>query len=164
MAEASSKVSWIGATEDAVRLANNATEARRQIDDLEAARTNLADLITEFSKLSAGASVVRPFGWEGRTPSPELARDFTNAAKTLDSRPLNRMVTALERFKAEVRSALIQRWGVHASEQIGDVSELLVLANTLTGVEGVAELSEELQTVLGELARIQGDVPTRQAA
>ena len=164
MADVSSKVSWIGATEDAVRLANNATGAQRQIDDLEAARTNLADLITEFKKLSVGASIVRSFGWEGRTPSPELARDFINAAKTLDSRPLNRIVTALERFKTEVRSALIQRWGMYASEQIGDVSELLVLAKILTGVEGVAELSEALETVLGELARIQGDVPSRKSA
>jgi hypothetical protein len=64
----------------------------------------------------------------------------------------------------EVRSALVERWGVHASEQLGDVSELLVLAETLTGVEGVAELSQQLQTILGQLARTQRTVPTRQAA
>lgn len=160
----SSQVSWIAATEDAVRLAKNATEAQRQIADLEDAKTSLARLVTEFGALSVGASVVRPFGWEGRTPSQELARDFTEAARTLDSRPLNRVVAALERFKTDVRSALVERWGVHASEQIGDVSELLVLAETLTGVEGVAELSQELQTILGELARIQRAVPSRQAA
>jgi hypothetical protein len=164
MAGDSSKVSWIAATENAVRLAKNATEAQRQIADLEDVKTSLARLVTEFGALSVGASVVRPFGWEGRTPSPELARDFTEAARTLDSRPLNRVVAALERFKTDVRSALVERWGVHASEQIGDVSELLVLAQTLTGVEGVAELSQELQTILGELARIQRAVPSRQAA
>jgi hypothetical protein len=164
MAGDSSKVSWIAATKDAVRLAKNATEAQRQIADLEDARTSLARLVTEFGALSVGASVVRPFGWEGRTPSPELARDFTEAARTLGSRPLNRVVAALERFKTDVQSALVERWGVHASEQIGDVSELLVLAETLTGVEGVAELSQALQTILGELARIQRAVPSRQAA
>lgn len=164
MAGESSEVSWIAATEDAVRLAKNATEAQRQIAELEDARTSLARLVTEFGTLSVGASVVRPFGWEGRMPSPDLSRDFIDAAKTLDSRPLNRVVAALERFKTEVRSALVESWGVHASDQIGDVSELLVLAETLTGVEGVAELSQELQTIVGELARIQRAVPSRQAA
>ena len=164
MAGERSMVSWIAATDDAVRLAKNATETQRQIADLEDVRTSLARLVTEFGTLSAGASVVRPFGWEGRTPNPDLARDFTDAAKTLDSRPLNRVVTALERFKTEVRSALVERWGVHASEQIGDVSELLVLAETLAGVEGVAELSQELQKTLGELARIQRAVPSRKGA
>lgn len=163
MAGESSKVSWIAATEEAVRLARNAAEAQRQIADLEDARTSLARLVTEFSALSVGASVVRPFGWEGWTPSPELARDFTEAARTLDSRPLNRVVAALERFKTDVRSALVERWGVHASKEIGDVSELLVLAETLTGVEGVAELSQELQTILGKLARMQRAVPSMQA-
>jgi hypothetical protein len=158
------RVSWIATTENAVRLATNASEAQRQIADLEDAKRNLAPLVTEFRTLSVGASVVRPFGWEGRTPSPDLARDFIDAAKTLDSRPLNRVVTAAERFKTEVRSALIESWRVHAAKQIGDVSELLVLAKILAEVDGIAELSQQLHMILGELARIQNTVPSRQAA
>ena len=161
MAGESSTVSWIAATDNAVRLAKNAIEAQRQITDLEEARTSLTRLATEFSTLSTGAAVVRPFGWEGRTPSPDLVRDFADAARTLDSRPLNRVLTALERFKTEVRSALVERWVEYAGEQVGDVSELLVLAETLTGVEGVAELSQKLQEILGGLARIQRAVPSR---
>lgn len=164
MSGESLRVSWIVTTENAVRLAANASEAQRKIADLEDAKRNLAPLVSEFRTLSAGAAVVRPFGWEGRTPSPDFARDFIDAAKTLDSRPLNRVVTAAERFKAEVRSALIESWRVHAAEQIGDVSELLVLAKILAEVDGVAELSQQLQMILGELARIQNAVPSRQAS
>jgi hypothetical protein len=164
MASESSKVSWIAATEEAVRLARNATEAQRQIADLEDARTSLARLVGEFRALSIGASVVRPFGWEGRAPSPDLAHDFIDAATTLDSRPLTRVIRALEGFKTEVRAALVESWRVGASEQIGDVSALLVLAETLAEVEGVAELSQQLMTILGELARIQNALPSRQSA
>jgi hypothetical protein len=164
MAADSSKVSWIAATGEAVGLAKNATEAQRQIADLEDARTSLTRLVAEFRTLSVGASVVRPFGWAGRLPSPEFARDLSDAATTLDSRPLNRVVASLERFKTDVRSALIECWGAHAAEQIGDVSELLVLAETLTAVKGVAELSQQLQTTLGELARNQSAVPSTRAA
>src|SRR4051812_2518066 len=110
MAADGSRVSWIAATEDAVAVAKNATEVQRQIADLQDAATNLTRLVAEFRTLSAGASVVRPFGWEGLSPSPDLARDLVEGAKTLDSRPLNRVVAALERFRTEVRSALIDCW------------------------------------------------------
>jgi hypothetical protein len=154
------RVSWIAATEDAVAVAKNASEAQRQIADLQDAATSLTGLLAEFRTLSAGASVVRPFGWEGLSPSPDLMRDLVEGAKTLGSRPLNRVVAALERFRTEVRSALIEYWAAHASAQVGDVRELLFLAETLTGVEGVAELSHQLQTTVGELARIQKAVPS----
>jgi hypothetical protein len=164
VASETSKVSWIAAAADAVQLAKNAREVQRKIDDWEDAKRNLARLVREFRLLSAGASVVRPYGWEGRTANPELARAFVEAAETLDSRPLNRVVTALEPFKTEVQSALVESWRVHAAEQIGDVGELQVLATALAGVEGVAELSRQLQTILGDMARIQNSVPSREAA
>jgi hypothetical protein len=163
MAADKSRVSWIAAAEDAVGLAKNATEAQRQIADLEEAKTRLTRLVDEFRALSVAASVVRPFGWEGRMPSPDLARDFIAAGETLDSRPLNRVVSALERFETDVRSALIECWGVHASEQIGDVGELAVLAKTLAEVESVAELSQRLQATLGELARTRRAVPSKES-
>lgn len=163
MAGESSMVSWIAATDEAVRLAKNASETQRQIDELEDVKTNLTRLLADLSELSAGASVIRPVGWEGRTPSPDLVRDFIDATKTLGSRPLNRLVRDADHFMTEVRSALIDRWSLYAAEQIGDVSELLVLAETLAHVAGIAELSRGLKAILGQLVRVQKAVPSSQA-
>jgi hypothetical protein len=156
-------VSWIAAADGAVRLAKNANEAQQKIDYLEEAERDLSRLIAEFRTLSVGAAVVRPFGWAGREPSTELARDLTTAAATFDSRALALVIRDLDHFKTEVRSALIEAWGKHAAERIGDVSELSVLANALSAVDGVVDLSRQLQITLGELARIQHDVPSPQA-
>lgn len=163
MAADETTVSWISATGYAVGLAKNAAEARHQINALEDAKDSLSQLVAEFRELSNGAAVVRPFGWEGRSPSPELARDLTEAATTLGSRPLNRIVSHIERFTAEVRAALVDCWGKHVAEQIGDVGELLVLAQTLSAVEGTGSLSQQLQTTLRELASIQRAVPSEKA-
>ncbi|WP_080697174.1 hypothetical protein [Mycobacterium asiaticum] len=160
----SSKVSWIADTEDALNLAKNATEAQRQIAVLDDASSNLAALLTDFQELAAGASVLRSLGWEGQVPNPDLVSDLQQAAKTLGPRPLTNSVNGLERFRSRAKSALIECWHRHAVERLGDVAELRVLAETLSEVEGVTDLSQQLEAVLGELARIQSDVPTRRSA
>jgi hypothetical protein len=160
----SSKVSWIADTEDALNLAKNASEAQRQITILEDASSSLAGLLTDFQELAAGASVLRSFGWEGRVPSPDLVSDLQEAAKTLGPRPLTRSVNALERFKPGVKTALIDCWRRHAVERMGDVTELRVLAETLSEVEGVTDLSRQLEAVLGELARMQSEIPSKRSA
>jgi hypothetical protein len=164
MATADTKVSWIAVADEAVGLAKNADEARRQVNVLKDARSDLARLIEDFGTLADGVIVVRPFRWEGKSPSPELARDLSEAVETLDSRPLNRLVTNLERYRGDVYSALNVCWGAHASQQLGDVSELLSLAETLAEVEGITDLSQRLQAALGELARTQDLLPSLQTA
>lgn len=164
MAVESAKVSWIDAAEEAVALARNADEAQRQVAVLEEAKADLARLIADFRTLADGVSVVRPVGWEGRFPSPDLVRDLTEAAVSLDPRPLTRVRTALERFRGDVQTAVKERWGAYASDQLGDVGDLLSLAKTLSTVEGIADLSQQLETALGELARAQNSIPSKQSA
>ncbi|WP_183097377.1 hypothetical protein [Nocardioides pelophilus] len=157
-------MSWIASAEEAVQLAKNADEARRQVALLEEARTDLERLIAEFRVLVEGVSVVRPFGWEGKYPSPDLARDLAEAAASLDSRPLNRVIKALERFRGDVHIAVKERWSAYASHRLGDVTDLLSLSETLSEVEGIAGISQELRTALGELARTQSSAPSQQSA
>lgn len=164
MAADGAAVSWIADAEKAVGLAKNADEAHRQVTLLEEARTDLARLIAEFRVLADGVAVVRPFGWEGKSPSPELARDLAEAAESLDSRPLNRVVKGLERFRGDVHPAVKERWSAYASQRLGDVTDLLSLSETLSEVEGIAEISQELGTALRELARSQNSVPSQQSA
>ncbi len=160
MGESSTSVSWISATETAVKLAANAAEAQKEATDLDAASGYLSPLESAFRELIKAASIVRAFGWEGVTPSSDLVRNLADAGETLDSRPLNRVAASLERFQSQVQTSIVETWDRHASEQIGDVRELLSLAGTLSAVEGVSELSKQLQTTLGKLARNQGGVPT----
>ena len=164
MAAGGTSVSWIGAAEKAVGLAKNADEAQRQVALLEEAKADLARLIAEFRVLVDGVSVVRPFGWEGRFPSPDLARDLAEAAESLDSRPLNRVVKALERFRGDIHAAVKEQWIAYASHQLGDVTDLLSLSETLSEIEGIGEISRELRTALGELARTQNSIPSKQSA
>lgn len=164
MAAENATVSWVAAAEEAVGLARNADEAQRQIAVLEEAKRDLTRLTVEFRTLAAGLSVVRPFGWDGKSPGPDLERDIAEATKSLDSRPLNRVVTALERFRGDVQTTVKERWRAYASDRLGDVGDLLSLAETLSEVEGIAELSQQLQTAVGELARTQNSVPSKQSA
>ena len=57
---------------------------------------------------------------------------------------------------------MVEVWGKHATSKVGDVRELLVLARTLSGVDGVAEVSTSLQAILGQLAQVEGIIPTRE--
>jgi hypothetical protein len=156
-----SPVSWIDAAGKAVALAKDADEAQRQVALLEDAKADLAGLIGEFRQLAEGISVVRTLGWEGRSPNPELARDLSEAMETLGERPLIRALRALERFRGDVEVAVKARWSGYASEQLGDVSDLLSLSETLSEVEGITELSESLRNALGDLARAEGSIPSK---
>lgn len=160
MTTAHSMVSWIAATQSAVDLAKDQKEATRQIGELEDVRTGLVGLIGDFRELVDGASFARGFGWEGWAPSQAIEQDFDRAVKDLDPRPLNRLVADLGRASRDIRSALIAAWGEHARRRLGDVEELLILAETLSEVEGVADLSRRLQRALLDLAGTQQAIPS----
>lgn len=159
-----SPVSWIDAAGKAVALAKDADEAQRQVALLDDAKADLAVLIVEFRQLAEAVSVVRPLGWEGRSPTPELVRDLSEAMQTLGERPLIRATKALVRFQGDVEVAVKARWSAYAAEQLGDVSDLLSLSETLSEVEGISELSEGLRSALGDLARAQGAMPSKVSA
>lgn len=164
MIAAQPTVSWIAETEDALDLAKNASEAQREITDLQDLDSDFATLLTEFNELAAGAAVVRPLGWSGRLLSPDLTADLSEVANGITRRHLSRLVRSLERFKSDVRADLVGFWRQHAAQRMGDLAELQVLAATLSEVAGVAELSERLEAVLGRLARTQTDFPSKQSA
>lgn len=153
-------VAWIDAAGEAVALAKDADEAQRQFALLDDTRSDLAQLTAEFRRLAEAIAVVRPLGWEGRSPNPDLVQDLAEAGATLGERPLARAMKGLERFRSDVDAAVKARWSAYASEQLGDVSDLLSLSETLSEVEGISGLSESLRNALGDLARTQGSLPS----
>lgn len=156
--------SWVADTEQALELARNASEAQRQFSELQDADSQLSGLVAGLSELTAAAAVVRPLGWDGRYPTPEVKKYLAEAAKSLGSRPLNQTVRLLARFEAEVRADLIEFWRRQAAERMGDLAELRELATVLGDVSGVGELSKQLEIVLGQLARNQTQLPTEQSS
>lgn len=158
------RVAWIYAAGEAVALAKDADEAQRQFALLDDARSDLSQLTAEFRRLAEAIAVVRPLGWEGRSPNPDLVQDLAEARGTLGERPLARAMKGLERFRSDVDAAVTARWSAYASEQLGDVSDLLSLSETLSEVEGISGLSERLRNALGDLARSQGSLPSAASA
>jgi hypothetical protein len=164
MTDEHSTVSWIDTTAQALVLAKDAKEAQRQTTGLEEIREDLATLLEDYRDLAASAEVVRPLGWGGKSPKPQLASDLRKAATATDTRPLNSSRIALREFKTDVKTALNEWWTQYAARRLGDVMELQVLAATLSGVEGVVDLSRRLETILGEVARTQAGIPSLRSA
>ncbi|WP_267618366.1 hypothetical protein [Gordonia bronchialis] len=163
MTEILGNVSWVEETAQAVRLARDAGEAQKQADLLQESQIELRKILSEFKALNESAAVVRGLNWEGRTPNPDLSRDVEEALRTLDSRPLDRVRRALDKFGKEVAESLKGHWNSHAAKQLGNVSDLLSLSETLSAVEGISAVSQELSATLGELARSQSSLPTNQS-
>lgn len=164
MTETVDNVSWIEETAKAVALARNAGEAQKQAGLLAESEAELGRLLSKFKILRDSAAVVSGLNWEGRKPSPDLSRDLDEATRTLDSRPLKRVERDLERFGRDVAESLKERWRGHAARHLGDVGDLLVLSVTLSGVEGIGEVSQELSATLGRLERSRDSLPTSESA
>lgn len=164
MTETVGNVSWIVGTARAVGLARNAGEAQKQVDLLTESKADLERIVSQFQELKASAVAVRGLNWQGRMPSPDLSRDLAEASQTLDSRPLNRVQRALDQFGRDVAASLKEHWSGYAAQRLGDVADLLSLSETLSGVEGIAELCQELSLTLGQLARSQDSLPNSQSA
>lgn len=163
MTETAENVSWIAEAASAVSLARNAEEAQKQAELLAEAKAELGRTLLHFQDLQQSAVVVRTLHWEGRMPSPELSRDLGQALQTLDSRPLSRVQRSLDQFGQDVAASLKEHWRRHATGRLGDFADLLTLSETLSGVEGIAEVSQQLGATLGELTRSQRSLPTSQS-
>jgi hypothetical protein len=157
-------ISWIEEADKAVRLARNAGEAQRQADLLADSRAALGIILSYFQELRASADALRGLAWEGKSPSPDLSRDLKDAIRTLDSRPLHRVQNDVDRFGREVATSLKECWKSHAAQQLGDVGDLLTLAVTLSGVQGITEVSQELSTVLRKLEGLRESLPGSESA
>ena len=153
-------VSWIAETDATLKLAKNASEVERQLADLSEASENFDGLLTELKELVAGDSVLRPLGWAGTDPGPELQSNFQEATRTLGSRPLNRLARSLTAFEASTRTELLESWSQHAAERLGNLTELQTLAGTLGEVQSLQSLSRRLEEKLGQLAQTQLEVPS----
>jgi len=157
-------VSWIEQTAKAVSLARNAGDAKQQADLLAESEAELGRLLSRFKDLRRSAEVVGGLSWEGRRPTQDLLRDLDEASRTLDSRPLKRVERELDRFGREVAESIKACWKEHAARQLGDVRDLLVLSETLSGVQGLGAASRELAATLGHLNRSQDSLPNSEAA
>jgi hypothetical protein len=156
--------SWITATANAVRLAVNVNEADRQKANLQTATTVLAELLADYRAIAEGVTVLRPLGWEGRSVNPDVRNSLQEARQTLDNSSVTMAIKGLEKFRSDVKTDLTTYWRQRASERLGNVAELQILAGTLSEVEGLAELSGNLESVLGELARTQDMIPSGRSA
>lgn len=155
---------WISETEDALRLAVNVSDTETKKSDLENSASSLPELVEAFRAVAKAASVVRPLGWEGRSPAPELRKYLRQAAESLDNRKVATALTGLERFRSEVKTDLMSYWHQHAAGRLGNVGELQALATTLSGIDGLTDLSERLESVLGDLARTQDQLPSQRSS
>lgn len=153
-------VSWIAEADATLKLAKNASEVERQLADLNEASESFDGLLTELEELVAGDSVLRPLGWAGTEPSPEIQSNFEEATRTLGPRPLNRLARSLTAFEAATRKELLESWSQHAAGRLGNLTELQTLAGTLGGVHSLQSLSRRLEEKLGQLARTQLEVPS----
>lgn len=160
MTATSLSVSWIDPTDRSVKLAKDANETRRQVRDFEGNHDVMAELLEAYRQLVEAANVARPLGWGGKVPTPQLMSSLRSAADDMDSRSLNHAARQLERYREEVKGALRKWWSEFAADCLGDVVELRALTATLGEVEGVVDLSGRLETILGELARAQEELPS----
>ncbi|ORM08378.1 hypothetical protein [Prescottella equi] len=163
MTETVDTISWVDETARSVGLARNADKARKQAKRLDESTRELGRLLTQVKNLRASAVVVRGVGWEGQAPSPALSQLLEESLRTLGSRPLDRVEIELGKFINLVDASLKEQWNDHATQQLGDVTELVNLSQTLAGVEGIAEVSQELNVTLGEVERSRSSLPTGQS-
>lgn len=154
------EVSWIAATDRALRSAVDVVEGQRQMENLRDAAADLPDLITGFRAFAEAASVLRPLGWDGRSLNPEVRESLRRAVETLDNRAVRSSVRGLTQFQVSGKTDLVDFWQKYAAERLGNVGDLQTLAGTLKGVDRVAEQSLRLEAALGALARTQDAVPT----
>ena len=158
-ADGMSQVSWIAATNQALRSAVDVVEGQRQMENLRDAAADLPDLISSFRALAEAASILRPLGWDGRGLNPEVRESLRNATEALDTRAIRSSVRGLAQFQASVKSDLTEFWRQYAAERLGNVGDLQILATTLKEVDGFARHSERLEAALGALARTQDALP-----
>ena len=164
MTDTIKNVSWVEDTERAVALARDADKAQQQAELLSDSESDLGALLSEFELLRDSAVVVTGLGWEGKPPPPDLLQNLEDASATLDSRPLKLAESALSDFRRKVADALRQCWGNHAASQLGDVRDLLQLSETLSDVEGVGKVSQDLTETLRQLERSQDSLPSSKSA
>jgi|GEM_PF-2664437 len=157
-------VSWINSADQALRSAMNVADTENEKADLETAANSLPELLEAFRRMGSAASVVRPLGWEGRSVAPQVRDALRQAAETLEKRKVSTALNGLERFRGEVKTDLLSFWQRHAAERLGNVAELQVLASTLRQVDGLARLSQRLESVLGDLARTQDQLPSQRSS
>ena len=164
MTETVDNVSWIEETAKAVGLARNADDAQKQADLLAESEAELGRILSSFRNLQASAAMVSGLNWEGLMPTPDLSNDLEKAIQTLDARPLHRVQRALDLFRPEVAMSLKKHWEAHAAQRLGDVGALLALSVTLSGVEGITEVSEELSETLRRLEQLRDSLPNSESA
>ncbi|WP_342660847.1 hypothetical protein Rruber_01406 [Rhodococcus ruber] len=155
--------SWLSDTAEALSQAVDATKTQAQIENLVDAKESLAGSLEEFRQIARADVVARSLGWPGRTPAADLLNDLTTARETLDPRPMRRLGRSLERYRTDVRTDLIEHWHQYASDRMGDVSDLQVLATTLGQVAELADLSRQVEEALGRLARTQRELPSERS-
>lgn len=160
MTETSKSVSWVEETAQAVSLARNAGEAQRQAAFLSESETELKDFLAELGSLRDSAEVVKGLGWAGKSASPDLLRGLDEASQGLDSRSLKGIERLLDEYCRDTAEALKAFWTGHAASQLGDVTDLLQLSETLSDVDGVGEVSQRLSATLRVLSRAQDSLPT----
>lgn len=154
---------WLSEASTAVTDATNAVQAQNEISDLTEARAELARQLCEFRRLAQADALGRGTWWLGQTAEPDVFRELKKASSFPQARVLNSLQRRLDSFARTVNTRMVLSWGEYSARRTGNVTELQMLAGTLSGIEGVALLAANLLEILGQLGRIQTQAPTRES-
>ena len=151
---------WLAETSDAVRLAKSTAETERQLEDLTTTKAAFSDLNTSLRNSVLSASALRSIIKVSLEFPPNVRQFLDEGITETSPRRLIALSTELTRFNDDSRRSLIAQWQRYASNQIGDVTGLMALTNTLAELEGVSDLAERLRAELESLARAQENLPS----
>jgi len=154
---------WLTEASVAVTEATNAAEVQRQIESLTVTRTAFAEHLKELRRFAQADALGRKKWWDGYVPNPELFKDLKQSSKILQPRAIYSLTLGLVAYSPAIKAELINGWRAYAGDRMGNVADLQQLAGTLADVDGVADLARRFQEVLGQLGRLQDQVPTQES-
>jgi hypothetical protein len=154
---------WLSDASTAVSEATNVVQVQGEVDTLNTARTEFAKHVVGLHRLVEADALGRGTWWQGYTAEPELFSELKQASLNPQARVVNSLLRKLDSFSGSVRTQLISAWRAYAGSRMGNVADLQLLASTLASIESVASLAASLQRVLGELGRVQAELPTRES-
>jgi hypothetical protein len=152
--------SWLTEAADAVTAATDSAKVQAQVDTLTEAHRDLRVHLARLSELSIATKAGGGTWFEGHNAPPAVFDALKAAAKTPSQGNLGTLNRSLNSFVTAAENKAMADWSSYGGKRMGDVSDLLQLADTLADVAGVALLAEALKVVLLRLAPATSKFPT----
>ncbi|MFJ9804631.1 hypothetical protein [Streptomyces wuyuanensis] len=160
---ADGSTTWISATGELVGQASNVVKAQSEIDSLAEADENLDSILQDLAQLGHAALVGKGVWWTGIDAPADLWKDLDASQPELDRRQLASAQRHLGSFRTRARDAVLAAWKDYVTREAGDAAELRALVKTLAGAEIFSDVARSLDDSLGQLARLQRELPDAHA-